>query len=155
MVAKFMSQRVAHTFFEENLKQFIKLQGTTTKSSKKNSREGKKDRDQAFKISVASVREEAYKKWNNCTAFPKVTFQEMKDKHGCCFEDNEDSFFNFPSNPVTDFSLQVAILGPNAGGMLENLFLDPMHNILNMVNFQVLNILRKSVMNQTELVQQC
>ena len=101
-----------------------------------------------FRNLVAEVREDAYKKYNNCTSFPKEGFDKLKEKYGVKFVDHEDDFFNFPADPLTDFALQCSIVGPNGNGTLDNFYLDPMHNILNIVNLQILDSIKDAAINR-------
>ena len=100
------------------------------------------------KKNVDAVRTQAYKNMNNCTSFPKVGFIDIEKKYGCQYVNHTDPFFNFPANPTADRRLQVDILGPNAGGMLDNFYLDPLHNILNKVNLQILSAVKQSIINR-------
>ena len=133
-VAKFLPHNILAKFFEENYEAFLEL----VKSKKCPSRTKPNDH---FRNLVAEVREDAYKKYNNCTSFPKEGFDKLKEKYGVKFVDHEDDFFNFPADPLTDFALQCSIVGPNGNGTLDNFYLDPiaMQNILNIVNLQILD----------------
>lgn len=122
----------------------MKLQSHSSCSRKSST---KADLKETYKSNVDTVRKSAYKSYNNCTSFPMQDFEYIQKNHGCTFQNHLDEFFNFPGDPTKDFKLQVAILGPNAGGMLDNFYLDPLHNILNIVNMQVLGSVQTSATN--------
>ena len=145
VIAKFMSHRVNKQFFDTNYSSFKKLMEKNTSRASK--QQNLSRMDDIFKQAGETVREGAYKQYNNCTAFPRETLQELATRHGITFAGHDSIFFDFPIAPFTDSTLEHSIFGPCP--MLDSFFFDPTHNIMGMANIHVVASERKSAISRS------